>query len=90
MKNTIIVRTGILKTKRDKPKHNVPSPRIDSQRVAVSNSIPFSQDIFYILFLKREVLFALMSAGKEARHLELDPKNIIRIKTNIKGINLCS
>ena len=36
IKKTTIVRIGILNTNSDIPKHNVPIPRIESQRVVVS------------------------------------------------------
>jgi hypothetical protein len=36
MKKTIIVRTGILSTNRERPKQSVPIPSIESQRVVIS------------------------------------------------------
>ena len=37
MKKIIIVRIGILRTNKERPKHNVPIPSIESQRVVISN-----------------------------------------------------
>jgi hypothetical protein len=50
MKKTIIVRIGILSTNKERPKHNVPIPSIDSQRVVVSILSPVVE--VGLLFLK--------------------------------------
>src|SRR5947209_18679262 len=49
MKKTIIVRIGILSTNNEIPKHNVPIPSIESQRVVVSILSPVVQ--ISLLFL---------------------------------------
>jgi hypothetical protein len=55
-RNTAIVRTGILRTKSERPKHNVPSPRIDSQRVAVSIFMhPLSNAFSLVSSLRRNL-----------------------------------
>ena len=50
MKNTMMVRIGILSTNSDIPKHNVPIPSIESQRVVVSILSPIAY--IYVLFFK--------------------------------------
>src|SRR5215472_11790368 len=50
MKKTIIVRIGILSTNKDRPKHNVPIPSIESQRVVLSILSPVVE--IGLLFLK--------------------------------------
>jgi hypothetical protein len=50
MKKTIIVRIGILSTNKEIPKHSVPIPSIESQRVVVSILSPVVQ--INLLFLK--------------------------------------
>ena len=50
MKKTIIVRIGILSTNNEIPKHNVPIPSIDSQRVVVSILSPALVYVTLILF----------------------------------------
>ena len=51
MKKIIIVRIGILSTNKDRPKHNVPIPSIESQRVVLSILSPVVEVGF--LFLKK-------------------------------------
>ena len=50
MKKTIIVRIGILSTNNEIPKHKVPIPSIESQRVVVSILSPVVY--IHVLFLK--------------------------------------
>ncbi len=50
MKKTIIVRIGILSTNNEIPKHSVPIPSIDSQRVVVSILSPALVYVTLILF----------------------------------------
>jgi hypothetical protein len=50
MKKTIIVRIGILSTNNEMPKHKVPIPSIESQRVVVSILSPVVY--IHVLFLK--------------------------------------
>ena len=50
MKKTIIVRIGILSTNKERPKHNVPIPSIESQRVVVSILSPALVCVTLFLF----------------------------------------
>ena len=50
MKKTIIVRIGILRTNNEMPKHKVPIPSIESQRVVVSILSPVVY--IHVLFVK--------------------------------------
>ena len=58
MKKTIIVRIGILSTNKERPKHNVPIPSIESQRVVVSILSPAL--VYVTLFLYSSFLFFLL------------------------------
>src|SRR6266849_4517129 len=50
MKKTIILRIGILSTNKERPKHNVPIPSIESQRVVLSILSPALVYVTLILF----------------------------------------